>query len=142
VSFYCSTKWAVSGLTESVREELAPFGINVTCIEPGYFRTGFLNDGRKFGVANKIQAYEDSVVGQVRAFLAQTNNNQPGDVLKGAKAIVDVLTQSGAAEGREIPLRLVLGTDCLAGVRQKVTSTLELLDEWQDISAATDIETK
>ncbi|KAF3357486.1 Splicing factor 3B subunit 2 [Verticillium dahliae VDG1] len=47
-------------------------------------------------------------------------------------------TKSGVAEGRAIPLRLVLGTDCLATVRQKCKDTVALLDEWQDVSASTD----
>jgi NAD(P)-dependent dehydrogenase (short-subunit alcohol dehydrogenase family) len=135
--FYASTKWAVSGLSESLTAELKPFGIDVCVIEPGYFRTEFLNAGRRLSTTKRISAYEESAAGQTRQALDQFNNNQPGDVSKGAKVIVDVLTKSGASEGREIPLRLVLGDDAQAIVREKCQSTLELLKEWEGVTTHT-----
>jgi NAD(P)-dependent dehydrogenase (short-subunit alcohol dehydrogenase family) len=134
---YCATKWACSGLIESLRPELEPFGISATVIEPGYFRSGFLNVGAKISTA-VIQDYEDTAVGAMRKLFATVDNKQPGDVSKGAEVIVDVLTKSGSAEGKQIPLRLVLGSDCQKAIREKIASTTELLDEWKDISYSTD----
>jgi NAD(P)-dependent dehydrogenase (short-subunit alcohol dehydrogenase family) len=135
---YAATKWACSGIAESLKLELAPFGIDVTVIEPGYFRSGFLNPGARILSAERIQDYDGTAVGDVRKALNETDNNQPGDVRKGSDVIVDVLTKRGVAAGREIPLRLVLGTDCQAAIREKLDSTAKLLDDWQDIGASTD----
>ncbi|KAK1511007.1 short chain dehydrogenase [Colletotrichum tamarilloi] len=137
-AMYCSTKAAVSLLTEGFHDELKPFGIDVCILEPGYFRTGFLNPGARNKVEQSVEAYTDSAAGQVRKVLETVDNNQPGDPIKGARVVVDVLTKSGVAEGREIPQRLALGTDCLAVVREKCQSTMALLDEWESISASTD----
>jgi len=146
VGLYCATKWAVSGLTESVAAELAGFGIRAVIIEPGYFRTGFLQtgDGAGAGSVHRIQSartldvYEDTVVGQWRAILSATDGKQLGDVEKGARVVVDVLTSSGSAEGREVPLRLMLGSDAIEAVRTKLRDTEKLLKEWEEISRSTD----
>lgn len=137
---YAGTKWACSGISESMHSELAPLGIAVTVIEPGYFRTGFLNAGAQIKSERKIKEYDETAVGQVRSRLDQVNNNQPGDVVKGARVIVDILTKSGAAEGKDVPMRVVLGSDCSIGVRQKIEETVTLLDEWDHITTKTDHE--
>jgi NAD(P)-dependent dehydrogenase (short-subunit alcohol dehydrogenase family) len=144
---YCSTKWAASGMGEGVRAELADFGIAGTVIEPGYFRTGFLNVGGEGdgGLHRAVAARElgdvygaDSAVGKARAMLNGANNNQPGDVEKGARVIVDILTGTGVAEGREVPLRIVLGTDALKGIREKLAETEKLLKAWEAVFSSTD----
>ncbi|KAK3394488.1 hypothetical protein B0H63DRAFT_461069 [Podospora didyma] len=143
VAHYCSTKWAVSGLTEGLAEELAPFGIDVCVVEPGYTRTGFLNRGsdgagdHRVMTARKLAVYEGTGAAHIRSALQQYDGNQPGDVAKSAKVIVDVLTKEGAAKGRDVPIRLPLGTDTLATIRSKCEATLKLLDEWEAISSST-----
>ncbi|OHE92024.1 short chain dehydrogenase [Colletotrichum orchidophilum] len=137
-ALYCSTKAAVSMLTEGFYDELKPFGVDVCALEPGYFRTGFLNPGARIKAELSVGAYNESSAGQVRKLLETVDNNQPGDPIKGARVVVDVMTKSGVAEGREIPPRLVLGTDCLATIREKCKSTISLLNEWEPISASTD----
>jgi NAD(P)-dependent dehydrogenase (short-subunit alcohol dehydrogenase family) len=120
--------------------ELAPLGISVTVIEPGYFRTGFLNPTTRIESARTIGAYEESAAGQVRKVLAETGGKQPGDVRKGCRVIVDILTKTGAASGREVPVRVALGSDSPVAIRQKLVSTEELLKEWEGVTAATDHE--
>jgi NADP-dependent 3-hydroxy acid dehydrogenase YdfG len=137
-ALYSGTKWACSGIAEGLRPELQPFGITALVIEPGYFRTGFLNPGARLSTEQRIKDYDESAVGQVRSTLDQTDNKQLGDVGKGAVVIVDTITRSGVAEGKEIPLRLVLGSDVDAAIRDKCAQTVELLDDWKDISRSTD----
>ncbi|KAI1375132.1 NAD(P)-binding protein [Hypoxylon crocopeplum] len=140
-SYYASTKWAVSGFTEALYEELMPLGISAVVIEPGYFRTGFLNQGggNRLVAANQMtEEYKDSAVPLIKARLNVVDNNQPGDVSKGARVIVDVLTKTGAAEGRDIPIRLVLGRDSMEVIRGKMESTEALLKDWEDIIVSTD----
>ncbi|KAI0405858.1 hypothetical protein F4802DRAFT_137733 [Xylaria palmicola] len=140
-SHYAASKWAVSGFTESIHEEVKEFGIKATVIEPGYFRTAFLQEGgnnRKF-VSNLLDdEYKGSVVESTRAALAKYNNKQPGDVAKGARAIVDVLTGSGAAAGKEFPIRIVLGRDCMNDIRAKIARTEKLMKEWEEVILSTD----
>jgi NAD(P)-dependent dehydrogenase (short-subunit alcohol dehydrogenase family) len=138
----CSTKFAVTGLTEGLAEELRPFGISVCCIEPGYTRTGFLSNGADGGdhrikTARQLDVYHGTEAAKMRDALGVYNGNQLGDVGKCAKAIVDVLTMEGVAKGREVPVRLVLGSDCLETVRAKCESTLKLVKEWEDVANST-----
>ncbi|KAL1603237.1 hypothetical protein SLS59_004333 [Nothophoma quercina] len=102
-ALYSGSKWACSGISEAMRAELAPLGIAVAVIEPGYFRTGFLNAGTQIKSEKRIKEYDETAVGQNRTRLDQVNNNQPGDVIKGSKVIVDILTKSGASEGGDVP---------------------------------------
>jgi NAD(P)-dependent dehydrogenase (short-subunit alcohol dehydrogenase family) len=133
---YCATKWAVSGLAESLRLDVADFGIGVCVIEPGYFRTGFLNAGARVSTERRIEDYEGSAVGKTRAMLDQYDAKQPGDLEKGARVIVDVFSREDGAGG--VPLRLVLGSDCRAVIEEKCKSTLEYLEKNQEVIDGTD----
>jgi NAD(P)-dependent dehydrogenase (short-subunit alcohol dehydrogenase family) len=133
---YCATKWAVSGLAESLRLDVADFGIGVCVIEPGYFRTGFLNAGARVSTERRIEDYEGSAVGKTRAMLDQYDTKQPGDLEKGARVIVDVFSREDGAGG--VPLRLVLGSDCRAVIEEKCKSTLEYLEKNQEVIDGTD----
>ncbi|KAK1780576.1 hypothetical protein QBC45DRAFT_104940 [Copromyces sp. CBS 386.78] len=145
VAYYCSTKFAVSGLTEGLAEELKPFGIDVCVVEPGYTQTGFLARGGENGgggdhrvvTERKVAAYQGTAVAAVHDALETYNGKQPGDVDKSAKVIVDVLTKSGVAKDREVPVRLALGADTLEVIRKKCEDTLRLIGEWEDISRST-----
>ncbi|KAK4164256.1 hypothetical protein QBC43DRAFT_378927 [Cladorrhinum sp. PSN259] len=120
VSLYCSTKFAVTGLSEGLYDELKPFGISVCCVEPGYTRTGFLStsqDGEgtdhRMKTAKQLDVYHGTVAASTRDAMNAYNGQQPGDVNNCAIAIVDVLTREGMAADKEVPVRLVLGSDCL-----------------------------
>lgn len=134
---YAATKWACSAVGEGLFAELAPFGISGLTIEPGYFRSGFLNPGARLSTRH-MNEYDGSAVGAARERFDATDNKQLGDVEKGCQVVVDVLTKSGMAEGRDIPMRLVLGSDCEAAIRRKCEETLSLLDEWKDVIRSTD----
>lgn len=118
--------------------ELAPLGINVTVVEPGYFRTGFLNPTAKIASEKRIKEYDETTVGHVRNVLDQTDNKQPGDVEKGCKVLVDILMKEGVAAGRDVPLRVALGSDSPPSIRDKLVSTEKLLKEWEGITTNTD----
>lgn len=137
-ALYCGTKFACSGISEAMRAELEPFDIKVTVVEPGYFRTGFLNASSKILSEKRIQAYDESAVGTIRGMLDTVDNNQPGDVVKGCKVLVDILTHSGAAEGREVPMRIPLGSDAPSVIRSKLEETEKLLKSWEGVTTDTD----
>ncbi|KAL6907119.1 hypothetical protein GGI43DRAFT_252970 [Trichoderma evansii] len=137
---YAMTKWACSALAESLAPELEPFKIKATVIEPGYFRTGFLNPGALVSSKVRIDAYDDENTpsGKTRRALKATDGNQLGDVKKGAEVVVDMLSGTGVASGREFPVRVVLGSDAENAIRGKFESTNKILEEWQDVLRSTD----
>ena len=109
---YCSTKFAVEGLTEALYDELAPLGIHATVVEPGFFRTDFM-DNRSLGkMEQQISDYADTV-GKTRLFAVERNHQQPGDPAKLARAILQL------ANAAEPPLRLPLGEDALQRIKDK-----------------------
>ena len=87
--FYCSTKFAVEGLSEFLAVELAPLGIKVTVIEPGYFRTEFLESKSVVEMKTVIADYAETS-GKTRAFAKQVSMQQPGDPKKLAQAVLTV----------------------------------------------------
>ncbi|KAJ4982757.1 short chain dehydrogenase [Stagonosporopsis vannaccii] len=137
-ALYTGTKWACSGISEAMRAELEPFNIRVTVIEPGYFRTGFLNAEAQVSSAVRLKVYDDTQVGKLRAGLSSMDNKQPGDVAKGSKILIDILTHTGVAEGTDIPVRVALGSDSPTTIRKKLQTTEALLSEWNSITTNTD----
>lgn len=134
----------MSGLTEGLAEELRPFGVDVFCFEPGYTRTAFLQSGEgasgsdhRVKTARQLDVYHGSEAAKMRNALNEYNRQQPGDVVKCAKVIVDVMTKDGVAKGKEVPVRLSLGSDCVETVRAKCESTLKSVREWEEVSSST-----
>lgn len=118
---------------------MAPLGIGVTIIEPGYFRTSLLSQGTNTMVAQRHIGDYDQTAGAVLAQLKAADGKQPGDPVKAAQLIVDVLTLSGSAAGRkEVPVRLALGQDAYEAIKAKCQSSLTLLEEWKDLSLGTE----
>jgi NAD(P)-dependent dehydrogenase (short-subunit alcohol dehydrogenase family) len=128
---YCSTKFAVEGLTEALAAELAPLGIHATAIEPGYFRTDFL-DATSLSVSpTEIPDY-DETAGAVRRFAKVVSHNQPGDPVKFAQAIV------AFADAPNPPVRLPMGSDTVARIAEKHASDAAIVAEWRAVSVSTD----
>lgn len=88
----------------------------------------------------RIDVYEDGAIGKLRKTLAEMEGKQPGDVAKGCKVLVEILTMTGRSEGREIPLRIPLGSDAAIMIKKKCESTIKLLNEWDDLITKTDHE--
>jgi NAD(P)-dependent dehydrogenase (short-subunit alcohol dehydrogenase family) len=128
---YCSTKFAVEGLTEALHAELAPLGIHATTVEPGYFRTEFL-DSASLTVSPRILADYAGTAGQVREAAKRINLNQPGDPVRLAQALLAVV------DSPTPPLRLPLGTDTLQVIRDKHAFVEQETATWRELSASTD----
>ncbi|RDW92934.1 uncharacterized protein DSM5745_00256 [Aspergillus mulundensis] len=137
--FYCASKAAVAMYTEALRAELAPLNIDVTCIEPGYFRTNFLSmsGGHKVTASNRIPDLHAGTQANRDALVAYSGY-QPGDPAKGARVIVEALTKSGRCEGRTVPARLALGRDAVEFIGACLEREREMLDSWKEIIASTD----
>ncbi|WP_306717206.1 oxidoreductase [Burkholderia dolosa] len=128
---YSSTKFAVEGITEALHAELQPLGIHATVVEPGYFRTDFL-DASSLVVAPTVIDDYDATSGAVRRKAAQLNHNQPGDPTKLAAAMIALV------DARTPPLRLPLGTDTLAAIAAKHAYVAQETQTWHALSASTD----
>jgi NAD(P)-dependent dehydrogenase (short-subunit alcohol dehydrogenase family) len=127
---YCATKFAVEGLSESMGYELAPLGIHVTAIEPGAFRTNFLDGSSLLTAEARIEDYTGTA-GATRQWAKQTSYAQPGDPVEAAKVIMDL-------PGREIlPERIQLGEDCFTAVADKLARTARDQARWREISIST-----
>jgi NAD(P)-dependent dehydrogenase (short-subunit alcohol dehydrogenase family) len=128
---YCSTKFAVEGITEAMAIELAPLGIHATTVEPGYFRTDFLDGSSLTRSKNVIADYAETS-GKMRDFAAQVNHKQPGDPVKLAAAIVRL------AASAKPPVHLPLGNDTLTHYRAKTATFEKEIAEWHDVITGTD----
>jgi len=128
---YSSTKFAVEGLTESLHDELAPLGIHATVVEPGFFRTDFLDSSSLIKTANVISDYADTV-GKMRDSMEGHNHQQPGDPSKLAQAILQLV------KAAEPPVRLPLGTDTLKRIADKHALVEKETAMWRTVAVSTD----
>jgi NAD(P)-dependent dehydrogenase (short-subunit alcohol dehydrogenase family) len=128
---YCATKFAVEGLTEALAGELGPLGIHSTVVEPGYFRTDFLDDLSLSKTARRIDDY-DASAGNTRAHAASVNHAQLGDPRKLATAMLALVNAPTP------PLRLPLGSDTVKGIAEKNTSVNAEVARWHDLAVSTD----
>lgn len=128
---YCSTKFAVEAISEAMFEELAPLGVHVTVVEPGAFRTDFLDASSLVPHANHIDDYAETS-GRTRAWSTDNNHAQQGDPEKLATAI---LRLAGEAEP---PMRIQLGSDSVARVETKNAFVAAELAKWRDLAVSTD----
>jgi NAD(P)-dependent dehydrogenase (short-subunit alcohol dehydrogenase family) len=119
-AIYATSKFALEGASEALAGEVAPFGIRVTIVEPGPFRTEFL--GRSLRRATPIPDYEDGPAGAMRARTAADHGKQAGDPVRAAEAIIDVVRSPSA------PLRLPLGRSAVERIRAKLHQQLADLE--------------
>jgi NAD(P)-dependent dehydrogenase (short-subunit alcohol dehydrogenase family) len=128
---YGATKFAVEGISEALAGEVAPLGIKVTVVEPGFFRTDFLDETSLSRTAREIEDYRDSV-GRTRAHAADANHGQRGDPRKLAQAFI-ALTNAETP-----PLRLPLGSDTVERIEAKNALVAKELAEWRTVATSTD----
>lgn len=128
---YGASKFAVEGITEAMAQELAPLGIHATVVEPGFFRTDFLNDNSLVSTRAQIDDYADTV-GKMRVFAEAANHGQPGDPRKLAGAILRLVDSANP------PLRLPLGSDAVARIEHKHKAVEAELAAWRDLAMSTD----
>ncbi|TDO77795.1 NADP-dependent 3-hydroxy acid dehydrogenase YdfG [Flavobacterium chryseum] len=127
---YCSTKFAVAGLTESLSAEIKPFGIHATIVYPGYFRTDFLKDSSLLLPQSPIADYKE-VRQSESAHKGDINENQPGDPEKLADALIKISQEENP------PLHLFLGQDAYDMANQKIGSVQGELEQWKSVSVST-----
>jgi NAD(P)-dependent dehydrogenase (short-subunit alcohol dehydrogenase family) len=129
-AYYAASKFAIGGMSDGLRKEMAPLGIRVMVIEPGAFRTDF--SGRSLQQsATRIADYDDTA-GRRRKENDTSHGRQPGDPARAAKIIIDVV------EGVDLPSRLLLGPDAVKIARDELDFQMAELEAWRRFAVATD----
>jgi NAD(P)-dependent dehydrogenase (short-subunit alcohol dehydrogenase family) len=127
---YAAAKSAIEGLSQSLSQETSEFGIKVTAVAPGGFRTEFLSD-HSIRRSRDAGVYAGSV-GKALAHLEAIAGKQLGDPTRGAEAIMKLV------ESPEPPLHLLLGSDALRRTREKLDRVVAEIDQWEEVTRSTD----
>lgn len=106
--------------------------------EPGYFRTEVFSNNNMVKYPSVLPEYE-AFNKAAREQLDKIYHNENGDSVKGVARMIDIITSTGVAAGRDLPPRMPLGSDSLEGIRAKCLATLKLCDEWEDLIVSTDV---
>ena len=127
---YCATKFAVTGLTESLSEEIKEFGIHATIVAPGYFRTRFLDEGSLVLPQHEIAEYKRvREVQQLHKY--NINGNQQGDPEKLADVLIEVSQQ------QQPPLHLFIGQDAYEMAAAKIQFVQQDMDKVKALATST-----
>jgi NAD(P)-dependent dehydrogenase (short-subunit alcohol dehydrogenase family) len=131
---YCSTKFAVEAISEALHAELEPLGVHVTVIEPGSFRTDFLDASSVEHSPVRIDDYA-TTAGATRERAQEVNHTQPGDPKKLAGVMMDLVRHP------KPPMRLALGSDAVAAIEAKNAFVGGEIDAWRAVSTSTNFAT-
>ncbi|KAL5357089.1 hypothetical protein BJX96DRAFT_143888 [Aspergillus floccosus] len=136
---YCATKFAIEGITQALAAEIAPFGLNAVIVEPGYFRTSFLTSvASGANIAPALDVYEGTPAHEARAAFTKYNGAQPGNPKEGAARIWEYVADAGLLKGKNKLLRLPLGTDTGALMKQHAAELAETAAYYEEVWSSTD----
>lgn len=131
---YHAAKWAVGGFTESVAQEVAPFGVKLCALEPGGMRTNWGTRANK-DTPDLLQDYEPSVGAVIKA-LASYWGNEKSDPAKVAQLILRL------AASEQLPAHLLLGSDAVQFAGQAEATRAQEAERWRDVSVSADVDAK
>ncbi len=132
-SAYHATKWGIEGFIESVAQEVGPFHIEFTIVEPGATKTGFSSS---LVAGQPLQIYDNTPAGEVRRLISTGGFPKPGDAARIAQAMIDSVDRHAA------PKRLPLGSDTFTGVRAALMERLAALETQKEIALAADADAR
>lgn len=127
--YYSASKYALEGLMEALQKEVAPFGIRVSSVQPGAFRTDW--SGRSMQ-RSSVVIDDYAHVHERLDMIAAIDGKQPGDPVRAAKIFVDLYTM------QEPPVQLVLGAGALATYRGKLSEVMADLERLEGLTTAAD----
>jgi len=130
IAYYCGSKFALEGISDTLSKELAPFNIFVTAVAPGSFRTDWA--GRSMQRTPRSIRDYDASFDPLRQAREEKSGRQLGDPHKAARAMLTLIASPNP------PAHLLLGSDALALVREKLQRTAESIEQWQALSCSTD----
>ncbi|AVD66203.1 oxidoreductase [Serratia sp. CY49633] len=130
ISYYCGSKFALEGISETLSKELVPFNIHVTAVAPGSFRTDWA--GRSMVRSPRRLPDYDALFEPVRQARQEKSGKQLGDPVKAAHAMLALI------ESQTPPTHLLLGSDALSLVRQKLEALGKEIEQWEKLTRSTD----
>ena len=130
IAYYCGSKFALEGISETLAKEVAGFGIHVTAVEPGSFRTDWA--GRSMVRTERAIADYDALFDPIRSAREAKSGKQLGDPAKAAQALLQLI------ELPDPPVHLLLGSDALALVTQKLDDLRAEIAQWEQLTRSTD----
>lgn len=130
IAYYCGSKFALQGISEVMRAEMAPFGVHVTALCPGSFRTDWA--GRSMVRSSRMIADYDAQFDPIRAARREKSGKQAGDPAKLAQAVLALIDADAP------PPQLLLGSDALRLVRERFKYMEREIDEWEGLTLSTD----
>lgn len=130
IAYYCGSKFALEGISETLAQEVRGFGIHVTAVAPGSFRTDWA--GRSMRRSPRAIPDYDGLFDPIRQARETKSGHQTGDPARAAAAILDLLAHPAPPE------HLLLGSDALALVRAKLARLSGEIDAWAPVSTSTD----
>ncbi|WP_087438037.1 oxidoreductase [Sulfurospirillum diekertiae] len=129
ISYYCGSKFALEGISESLGKEVKDFNIHVTTLAPGQFRTDWA--GRSMKRSNRVINDYDEIMNPIREAREKKSGFQPGDPDKAAQAVMKII------QTQNPPTRLYLGDDALLFVNDKLNSMKNEISKWEELSRST-----
>ncbi|WP_267551456.1 oxidoreductase [Rhizobium rhizogenes] len=130
IAYYCGSKFALEGISEVLAKEVAGFGIHVTAVAPGSFRTDWA--GRSMVRSDRSISDYDELFDPIRKAREEKSGNQAGDPHKAAAAMLALVASENP------PAHLLLGTDALNLVRGRIAAFSEEITTWEDLTRSTD----
>lgn len=132
ISYYCGSKFALEGISETLSKELAGFNIHVTAVAPGSFRTDWA--GRSMVRSSRSINDYDALFDPIRQAREEKSGKQLGDPQKAARAMLTVI------ESDNPPAHLLLGSDALKLVQDKLAAMSAEIETWEALTRSTDRE--
>ena len=132
-SAYCAAKFGLEGWMEALQPEVAPFGINTTIVNPGFFRTEFLTQESTIYAGPSIEDYAERQSAQ-REWYESQHGQQSGDPAKLAQALVMIVGQQPP------PRRFIAGADAISVAEQKVQDLQQQINAYRDLSTSMALE--
>ncbi|WP_226583254.1 oxidoreductase [Acuticoccus sediminis] len=130
IAYYCGSKFALQGISEVMRAEMAPFGVRVTALCPGSFRTDWA--GRSMVRTERSIPDYDALFDPIRAARQEKSGKQLGDPEKLAAAVLTLVASDDS------PPQLLLGSDALTLVRDRIERMKQELSDWEALTRSTD----
>ena len=130
IAYYCGSKFALQGISEVMRLEMAPFGVHVTTLCPGSFRTDWA--GRSMVRTERSIADYDTLFDPIREARQAVSGKQLGNPQKLADAVLTLI------ESDNPPPQLLLGSDALKHVTARIERLTQEIEAWKGVTVSTD----
>ncbi|MDQ0324587.1 NAD(P)-dependent dehydrogenase (short-subunit alcohol dehydrogenase family) [Rhodopseudomonas julia] len=130
IAYYCGSKFALQGISEVMRAEMAPFGVHVTTLCPGSFRTDWA--GRSMVRSARAVADYDALFEPIRKARQEKDGKQLGDPARLAAAVLTLIASDNP------PPQLLLGSDALRLVSERIDRLKQEIADWEELTRSTD----